>query len=124
MKGFKVLAIALLLLTVASAAMAADAINSDVGKSWTITLNHPTRVGTALLPTGDYKVQHLKDGGQHFLAFKSGRKEITRVGCTMEELPKKAIGTLLFENTNGAGEQVLEGIAFDGDSFQHDLVNP
>ena len=124
MKGFKVLVIALLLLAFASTTMAADASKMDVGKSWTLALYHPTRVGTALLPAGDYNVRHLKDGEQHFLVFKSAGKEIARVSCTMEQLPKKADKTSLIENTNGAGELVLMGIAFQGDSFQHDLVNP
>ncbi len=124
MKGFKVLAIALLLLAVASAAVAADASKMDVGKSWTLTLYHPTRVGTALLPSGDYNVRHIKDGEEHFLAFKADRKEIARVGCKMEQLPTKADKTLLIEDTNGAGERVLIGIAFQGDTFRHDLVNP
>ena len=122
MKGLKI-ATALLFL-IAVSAMATDASNVDVGKSWTLTLYHPTRVGTALLPAGDYKVQHLKDGEEHVLAFKSGRKEITRVGCKTEQLSKKVERTSLLEDTNGAGEQVLMSIAFEGDKFRHDLVNP
>jgi hypothetical protein len=123
MKGLKI-AIALLFLIGASA-MAADASNLDVGKSWTLTLYQPTRVGATLLPAGDYNVRHLKDGDGHVLAFKSGKKEIARVGCKMEQLPSKADRTSLFEDTNGAGERVLMGIAFEGDKFRHDLVvNP
>ena len=124
MKGFKFLAISLMLLTIASTAMAADAMNFDVGKSWTITLPDPIRVGATLLPAGDYKVQHLKDADQHFLAFKLGKKEVARVGCTMEQLPTKADTTSVTEDRNGAGERVLTGIAFRGDTFRHDLVNP
>ena len=123
MKGFKVLAIALTLLAVVSA-MASNAASADVGKSWTLTLYHPIRVGAALLPAGDYNVRHLKDGEQHFLVFKSGRKEIARVGCTMEPVTRKADRTTLLENANGAGEQVLEGIQFGGDTFRHTLLNP
>ena len=122
MKGLKI-ATALLFL-IAVSAMAADASNMDVGKSWTLTLHHPTRVGSTLLPAGEYNVRHLKDGEEHVLAFKSGKKEMARVGCKLEQLSKKAEGTALLEDTNGAGEQVLMSIAFAGDKFRHDLVNP
>jgi len=122
MKGLKI-ATALLFL-IAVSAMASDASNVDVGKSWTLTLHHPTRVGTALLPAGEYNVRHLKDGEEHVLAFKSDRKERARVGCKLEQLSKKVERTSLLEDTNGAGEQVLMSIAFEGDRFRHDLVNP
>jgi len=117
------IATALLLLTAVSA-MAADASNADINKSWKLTLYHATRVGSALLPAGEYKVQHLKDGGQHVLVFKADKKEMARVGCTMESLPKKTAMTTVLENKNDAGEQVLISIAFEGDTVQHDLVNP
>jgi hypothetical protein len=119
MKGFKV-AIALLLLAGLSA-MASDAAKADVGKSWSLTLYHPTRVGTALLPPGDYVVRHIKDGEQHFLVFKADRKEVARVVCTTEPLPAKADQTALSENTNATGERVLEGITFAGDRFRHEM---
>ena len=119
MRGLKVV-IALLLLVTLSA-MASDAAKTDVGKSWSLTLYHPTRVGTALLPAGDYNVRHNADGEQHFLVFKSDRKEIARVTCTTEQLPSKAEKTQLMENTNSAGERVLAGIAFAGDRYQHNL---
>jgi hypothetical protein len=121
----KVLKIATaLLFLIGVSAMAADASNVDVGKSWTLTLSHRTRVGTALLPAGEYNVRHLKDGEEHVLAFKSVKKEMTRVGCTMEQLSKKAETTSLLEDTNSAGERVLRSIAFEGDKSQHDLVHP
>ena len=122
MKGLKI-ATALLFL-IAVSAMAADASSVDVGKSWTLTLYQPTRVGTALLPAGDYYVRHLKDGEEHVLALKSGRKEMARVGCKLEQLSKKVERTTMIGNENDAGEQVLMSIAFEGDKFRHDLVNP
>jgi hypothetical protein len=119
MRGIKV-AIALLLLVTVSA-FASDAAKMDVGKSWSLTLYHPTRVGTALLPTGEYNVRYIKEGEQHFLVFKSDGKEVARVHCTTEQLPSKADKTSLLQSTNGAGERVLMGIAFAGARFQHNL---
>jgi hypothetical protein len=122
MKGLKIATALLFLIGVS--AMAADASNVDVGKSWTLTLYHPTRVGAALLPAGEYNVRHLKDGEGHVLAFKSGKKEMARVGCTMEQLPRKTARTSVLEDKNDAGEQVLISVAFEGDTFQHDLAHP
>jgi len=124
MKGLKVLAIALLLLTIASATMAADASNMDVGKNWTLTLYHPTHVGSTLLKAGDYNVRHVKDGEQHFLAFSAKGKEIARVSCKMEQLPQKAQSTELTENRDSAGERTLKAIAFKDDAYRHELVTP
>jgi hypothetical protein len=110
-----------LLLTVAVGVFASDASSPRAGKSWSLTLFHPTRVGTALLPPGDYSVRHVMDGEKHFLVFKSDRKELARVACSEEQLPAKVDKTALMENTNSAGERVLMGIAFQGDHFRHNL---
>ena len=60
MRGFKV-AIALMLVVTLSAA-ASDISQTDVGKSWSLTLYQPTRIGSALLPAGEYNVRHIKGG--------------------------------------------------------------
>ena len=124
MKGFKVLAIALLLLTIASTAVAAGSANTDVGKNWTLTLYHPTHVGNTLLKAGDYNVRHIKDGEQHFLAFSANGKEVARVSCKMEQLPQKAPTTELTENRDSSGERQLTAIAFKNDTIRHELLNP
>jgi hypothetical protein len=119
MKGHKI-ATALLLL-IAVAAMASNASNWDIGKTWTVNFDDPVRVGTTLLPAGDYTVRHIKDGEQHVLVFNAGKKEIVRVNCVMEQLPKKAQETSMIINRNGSGERELAGIAFAGDIYRHDL---
>lgn len=121
MKSIRVLAIALLLLAFTSAAVASGSGKMDSAKSWHLTLYHPTRVGTALLPAGDYKVQQVQDGERTWLAFKADKKEVARVGCKIEQLPSKAGKTELLLNTNSAGESVLVSIAFEGDQFKHEL---
>jgi hypothetical protein len=120
-KGLKVLGIALMLVV---SAMAADAPNQDVGKSWHVTFNSPMRVGATLLPAGDYKVQHLKDGDGHVLVFKGDNKQVAKVACTMEPLSEKPKYTRLTFDNNSAGERVLKGIAFEGDHYVHELTNP
>jgi hypothetical protein len=110
-----------LLLMVAVSAFASNASSPRAGKSWSLTLYHPTRVGTALLPAGDYNVRRVVDGEKYYLVFRSDRKEIARVACTEEQLPAKVDRTALLENTNSAGERVLMGISFEGDHYRHDL---
>lgn len=41
-----------------------------IGKKGEIELNQPTRVGTALLKTGHYEVQHAVVEGQHYVVFR------------------------------------------------------
>jgi len=113
----------LLLLAVALGVSASDAANADVGKSWWLHLNHATHVGTTALQPGDYRVQHVKDGEQHFLVFKSGSKEVARASCSTEQLPKKSDRTAVLESTNANGDYVLKAIAFGGDQFQHNLAD-
>jgi len=124
MRGFKVLAIGLLLLTVASVSLAADSGKMDAGKHWTLTLYHPTRVGTALLQAGDYNVRHITDGDQHFLAFSANRKEVARVSCKLEPMSQKPATTELTEERDSGGERTLKAIAFKDDAYRHELANP
>lgn len=57
-----------------------------------ITFSEPIRVGTTLLPTGDYRVLHQMDGSQHIMLFKqlntklaSGSSRAMPVGATAEK---------------------------------------
>jgi hypothetical protein len=117
----KVLGIALLL-TIPLLMLAADTSYPKVGKSWTVSFSKPAKVGGTVLPAGDYKVQHLKDGDAQVLVFKSGNKEKVRVACKTEERPSKADGTELTYVDNDGGDRVLRAIVFEGDRFRHELV--
>ncbi len=110
-----------LMMAVSLAILASDAPSSHNGKSRMLTLSTPVRVGSAMLPAGDYKVQQVNDGDSHMLVFKVDRKEVARINCTMEMLPEKAKSTLLSFDRNRAGERVLVGIVFPGESIRHDL---
>lgn len=99
-------------------AFAAD--NFGVGKTRSITFMEATKVGTTVLPAGEYKVQHLMDGSAHTLVFKSleKNKEVARVTCTMEKLDKKADRTMSHIN-NVDNQRVLTGLIFAGDDYRH-----
>ena len=123
-KALKVLGIALLL-TAAVSMMAADASYPATGKVWNINLPSAMKVNGVLLPAGDYKVQHIVDGGNHVLVFKTRNdKEKVRANCKLEKLPNKVDETIEVSDLNSAGERVLQSVAFKGDTFRHELVNP
>ncbi len=115
----KLLGLVLTLISVS--AMASGAPSEHARKSWTLTLSSPTRVGTALLPAGDYKVQQFDEGETHQLVFKADKKELARVNCVMETLPSKIKNASITFDQNSAGERVLVGIVFAGDMVRHEL---
>jgi hypothetical protein len=119
----KVLGITLLL-SIPLLMLAADTTYPKVGKSWTVSFTKPVTVGTALLPAGEYKVQHLKDGDAHVLVFKADNKEKARVTCNTEPQASKAGDTMLVYDLNDAGDRVLRRIVFAGDRFSHELAGP
>ncbi len=118
--GMKVLVI-IGLLTISLMAFAADVKQMGVGKTQTITFIAPVKVGNATLTAGEYKVQHVMEGDNHVMVFKSAKdnKEQARVNCKMVELPKKADQSLQTYDTNASGAKVLVALTFRGDNYKH-----
>jgi hypothetical protein len=110
------------LLLVSMAALAADTKAMGVGKTQTVTFAENVKVGNTVLKAGDYRVQHIMDGTQHVLVFKSMTKndEKARVNCNMVELPKKADQTILGFDV-ASGQKTLNAITFRGESYKHEL---
>ncbi len=117
--GVKILSVVVLL----SFALSMFASADDAGKSWKLHLYHPTHVGTAVLQSGDYTVQQVKEGEQQVLVFKSGKKEVARATCSTEQLKQKPITTSVNESMTGSGEYVLKGISFAGDQYKHNIAD-
>ena len=117
-RGVKSLSVVALLIFAASM----FASEADAGKSWKLHLYHPTHIGTAVLQSGDYTVQQVKDGEQQVLVFKSGKNEVARATCSTEQLRQKPITTSVMETKNDAGDYVLRGISFAGDQYKHNLA--
>ena len=114
-----------LLVTIAAGAFAADTSSPRTGKTWSITFFGSTKVGTTMLPAGDYKAQHLVDGDNHVLVFKdTDNKERARVNCTIEQLGSKADKTAYETDKNDAGEKVFQSVVFGGDRYKHKAVTP
>jgi hypothetical protein len=123
-RGLKVFGVALIL-TVAVSMLAADATYPNTGKTWNINFTKEVKVGTVLLPAGEYRVQHVVDGDNHLLVFKAANnREKARVPCRVEPLSGKVDQNTQVANRNDAGELVLQSLAFKGDKFRHELVNP
>jgi len=77
-----------------------------IGKKGEIELNQPMRVGTTLLQSGHYEVQHAFVDGQHYVVFReriqparrhnalTTGNEVARVPCriiTLDRLPRSSV---------------------------------
>ena len=89
-------------------------------KSKDIKLDEGARVGSTLLPAGEYKVTHEMQGTQHILVMTlAGKdKQTFRVPCSMQPLPKAATQNEQHYRYEGK-EKVLVGLMFQGDKVFH-----
>ncbi len=93
-----------------------------VADSSRVSFDEPIRVGTTLLPSGDYQVLHTMNGEQHVMVFKrlnSKKTAEVRVQCHLVPLQKQAKRTETSYVLNAANERVLRALIFKGDSAQH-----
>jgi hypothetical protein len=86
----------------------------------TVALAETAKVGTEVLPAGEYKVTHVMEGAEHIMIFKA-RKQEYRIKCNMEPLNAKAKVTQ-FEYKTEDGQRVLESMVFQGDTVKHVIV--
>ncbi|SRR5689334_21098078 len=121
-KGMKVLGLIFILLVAVSALAADTAKMPGVGKKYDVTFYSPVKVANILLPAGDYVVEHVMEGENHIMVFKTMNKKEAkaRVNCKMVDLAKKAEQTFQ-EYTTVNGDRVLTSMTFRGDKFKHDL---
>ncbi len=89
-------------------------------KSKGLKLDEGARVGSTLLPAGEYKVTHEMQGSQHILVMTlAGRdKQTFRLPCAMQPLPKVATQNEQHYRYEGK-EKVLVGLMFQGDKVFH-----
>ena len=85
-----------------------------------ITCSSPVRIGSDVLPAGEYVVRHTMQGEEHIMAFERvGGKEAVRVKCTLVPLGKKAANDQLLYDTTSSNEKVLRELMFAGDTAKH-----
>ncbi len=117
--SYRRLAIVLAIVSlVGLAAWAGDAMVS--WKSKELKLDEGVRVGSTVLPAGEYKVTHEMQGAQHVLMMAlAGRdKQTFRVACSMQPLTKAATQDEQHYRYEGK-EKILVGLMFKGDMVLH-----
>src|SRR5579859_7660168 len=90
MRSLKAVGILICVLAFGSLAMAGEN-NMGVRDVSRVTFVAPMRVGTAVLPAGDYVVRHTMEGQEHIMVFQRvhSKGEI-KVKCTLVPLKGKA----------------------------------
>ncbi|HEV2401574.1 MAG TPA: hypothetical protein VGS27_31850 [Candidatus Sulfotelmatobacter sp.] len=116
MRFLKMLGLFLVFLSIT--ALAANKLGiHDVGR---ITFSSPVRVGSNLLPAGEYVVRHTMEGQDHVMAFESLKnKEVFKVKCTLEPLTQKADQDKTVYEVTSSNERVLHELVFRGDTAKH-----
>lgn len=85
-----------------------------------ITFTSPVRIGSEVLPAGEYVVRHSMQGEEHIMSFERvGRKEAVRVKCTLVPLDRKADQDKTLYEITSAKEKVLRELIFRGDTAKH-----
>ena len=91
-----------------------------VGKKGEMTLSSALRVGETMLKPGKYVFQHVVEGADHVLVFKTATgQEAARLKCRLEPLGKKAQQTAMYTRAGDGGERVLEAVKVRGEDGKH-----
>jgi len=120
MRFLKVLSVCALAFMFVSSATAEDK-NLGISDVSRVTFVAPMRVGTTLLPAGDYLVRHTMEGPEHIMVFQPvrGKGPEAKVKCTLVPLTQRADRTETIYSLNAANERVLQELVFRGDSAKH-----
>jgi len=120
MRLMKVLGVALCVLVVAALAVAGTD-NLVVRDANRVTFFDPIRVGSSLLPAGEYIVRHTMEGQDHVMVFEpvKGKGQETRAKCSLVPLAQKADKTITTYQMNAANERVLQELVFKGETAKH-----
>lgn len=85
-----------------------------------VSFDAAVRVGTALLPAGDYVVRHTMEGQDHVMVFQRElTKEEYKVKCTLVPLSQKVEKNESVVQVNANNERVLQELRFRGDTAKH-----
>jgi hypothetical protein len=119
MHFLKVLGISMCVLALGAMAMAGTN-NMGIRDVSHVTFVAPMRVGTVVLPAGDYVVRHTMEGQEHIMVFQRvhSRDEF-KVKCTLVPLPQKAEKNQTIYELSAGNERVLQELVFRGDTAKH-----
>ena len=117
MRFLKVVGLFLLLVSLPVMASVNQMGIHDVSHVW---FDHPTRIGSVVLPAGDYTIRHSMEGQDHVMAFQNATsKTVFKVKCTLVPLGHKASqDQSIFELKSGS-ERILHELVFRGDTAKH-----
>lgn len=119
MRSLKVLGMLLCVLALGSIVMAGPN-TMGIREVRHVTFAEPVRVGTAVLPAGEYVVRHTMEGQDHVMVFQRVHsKDEFKVKCTLVPLAQKADTNETIYQANAANEKVLQQLVFKGDSAKH-----
>lgn len=113
--------IALLVCVLALIPFATAGNNLGIHDTGRVIFVSPIRVGSALLPAGEYVVRHTMEGEEHVMVFEAANKKVqpVKVKCQLVQLGNKADQTRTVYAMNGANERVLQELVFAGDTAKH-----
>lgn len=116
MRILKVLSV--VVLTLCAMAIASEK-NLGIHNTASVSFETAVRVGTTVIPAGEYKVQHVMEGQDHVMTFtREGKKDVYKVKCTLVALNHKAPQDQQLIELSG-NERVLRELVFRGDTSKH-----
>jgi acyl-CoA hydrolase len=120
MRGLKVLGVCLCVLALCAMALA-GANNLVLRDANRVTFVAPIRIGTSVLPAGEYLVRHTMEGQEHIMVFQptKGKGVEVRAKCTLVPLTQKADRSTTSYQVNAANERVLQELVFQGETAKH-----
>ena len=119
MRSLKFVGLLVCVLALGAIAMAGD--NSmGIRETNSVTFVAPIRVGTVVLPAGEYVVRHTMEGQEHVMVFQQLLgKDLVKVKCTLVPLSQKADHNQTIYELTASNERVLQELVFKGDSAKH-----
>src|ERR1700757_3669599 len=116
LKGLSILLCVLMTVVLATAKTNSMGV-SDVSH---VTFVATVRVGTIVMPAGDYVVRHTMEGENHVMVFQRAHsKDVFKVKCTLVPLPNKAQRNETVYELSAGNERILQELVFQGDTAQH-----
>jgi hypothetical protein len=114
--------IALVLLITFSAFLVASDNGMGIAQKRDVQFFDPIKIGSTLVPAGEYVVTHSMDGEKHIMTFtnKDPRKVVTvKIECTLQPLEKRATRSETGMVINASNQLELKSLIFKGDKAEH-----
>jgi acyl-CoA hydrolase len=120
MRSLKVLCVFLWVVAFGSMVMAGSKNSMGIHDVNHVTFVAPVRIGSVVLPAGEYVVRHVMEQENHIMVFQSvqGKNEV-KVKCTLVPLATKADRSEEIYKVNASNERELQELIFRGDTSKH-----